>query len=412
MKTALKIYFFVSLLTTSTFAQQERKLLLVGGALADDNADIYGKFIEMSGGAGVARIGIVTAASSSPFDSADFYETIFAQYGAVETYWIPVWMGNPGAALDPSVVVEVERMTGFFFGGGDQSRIITCFYLDNGEIRTETEVLKAMRLMYENGTAAAGGFVLTVTAAGESYNALKYGAFPDGDGGRANDLLYNPDGGIGFAASAIVDTHFSQRGREGRLMRLVSDTKYMAGVGTTLGIGVDENTAIAITSDVATGGNRFGEVLGEAGVFMVDLSRAVEGVANGEWACDAIYANFLRAGDTIDIESWTGITYASYKTNMVGNEFNTLAYNSERIFYGDGGEDGTEPELSYVATWLLDSLANTAHGDTQLKTPAEFRLIFSKSPSSPLTIAYGGYRPSDGFFDVSYQDLRIDIAAL
>ena len=37
-------------------------------------SDIYGRFIEMSGGIGVAKVGIVTAASSDPEDSANFYQ--------------------------------------------------------------------------------------------------------------------------------------------------------------------------------------------------------------------------------------------------------------------------------------------------------------------------------------------------
>lgn len=39
---------------------------------------------------------------------------------------------------------------------------------------------------------------------------------------------------------------FSQRGREGRMIRMLSDTKVMA-KGTSYGIGIDENTALVVT---------------------------------------------------------------------------------------------------------------------------------------------------------------------
>ena len=77
----------------------------------------------MQGGSN-ARIGVVTAASGDPEDSGDYYKEMFSRYGAAEVYWIPVHEGNRGANSDPTVVANVNRMTGFFFGGGDQRRII------------------------------------------------------------------------------------------------------------------------------------------------------------------------------------------------------------------------------------------------------------------------------------------------
>ncbi len=46
---------------------------------------------------------------SDPADSAEFYENIFLLYGAAETYWIPVYEGNEGAAIDPNVVDQVNQ---------------------------------------------------------------------------------------------------------------------------------------------------------------------------------------------------------------------------------------------------------------------------------------------------------------
>ena len=61
----------------------------------------------------------------------------------------------------------------------------------------------------------------------------------------------------------------SQRGREGRLIRLLSDTNGRD-LGTDFGLGVDENTALVVTSDL-DGGNAVGEVMGENGVFFANV---------------------------------------------------------------------------------------------------------------------------------------------
>ena len=69
-----------------------------------------------------------------------------------------------------------------------------------------------------------------------------------------------------------------QRGREGRMIRLLSDTESMS-IGTDKGMGVDEDTCLLVTSDL-DGGNPQGEVLGTYGVYFVDVSRSDVGEVN------------------------------------------------------------------------------------------------------------------------------------
>lgn len=59
---------------------------------------------------------------------------------------------------------------------------------------------------------------------GASWDSLTYGAFSGGPKPlRPNDLTYDENGGLGLLdAGWVTDTHFSERGREGRLIRLVS----------------------------------------------------------------------------------------------------------------------------------------------------------------------------------------------
>jgi cyanophycinase len=58
---------------------------------------------------------------------------------------------------------------------------------------------------------------------GSSYDGLVYGAFSGGsNSSNPGSLSYNEHGGLGFLAGWIPDTHFSERGREARLIRLVN----------------------------------------------------------------------------------------------------------------------------------------------------------------------------------------------
>ena len=68
------------------------KLVLVGGALADDNEAVYSKFIELSTQDGKSYIGVVTGASD-PADAQEnglFYANILKKYGATNAEWIPI----------------------------------------------------------------------------------------------------------------------------------------------------------------------------------------------------------------------------------------------------------------------------------------------------------------------------------
>ena len=107
MKT-LAIFAAVLALISNAESATDRRLMLVGGALADDNEELYGKFVDLSGGKGSAKIGVVTGASSDPSGRAEFYLQHFLDFGAVESYWVPVYIGNEGAAIDPEVVEKVS----------------------------------------------------------------------------------------------------------------------------------------------------------------------------------------------------------------------------------------------------------------------------------------------------------------
>ena len=71
----MRFLLLLALLLSSSSAQVgEKRTLFVMGGRSDYNPEIYSAFIEAAGGVGVARVGIVSAASSTPVQSGHAYE--------------------------------------------------------------------------------------------------------------------------------------------------------------------------------------------------------------------------------------------------------------------------------------------------------------------------------------------------
>ena len=116
-----------------TLSSQYRNysVVLVGGGLDDNNTEVWNTIISLGGGINVARFGVISAASDDPCCGPDsswmYYRDQLYRYGAAYVYYIPITVNNTEMNSDPSVVQEVNTLTGFFFGGGDQQRIVYSF---------------------------------------------------------------------------------------------------------------------------------------------------------------------------------------------------------------------------------------------------------------------------------------------
>jgi cyanophycinase len=60
-------------------------------------------------------------------------------------------------------------------------------------------------------------------------------------------ISYDPQGGLGLISGYVLDSRFSELGREGRLTKVLHETRNLA-TGATKGIGIDENTALVVTN--------------------------------------------------------------------------------------------------------------------------------------------------------------------
>jgi cyanophycinase len=149
-------------------------------------------------------------------------------------------------ARDPSIVARVGEAAAVFFTGGDQARLVR--ELDG------TPLLGAIRAAHRRGVPVAG------TSAGAA--AMSPTMLVAGEGRTTPDLRdVDLEPGLGLLDGVLVDTHFAERGRIGRLLAaLVKSPDFVA-------IGLDEDTAVVVGSD----GLR---VLGTGAAYVIDARRA------------------------------------------------------------------------------------------------------------------------------------------
>ncbi|MCO5216265.1 MAG: cyanophycinase [Thermomicrobiales bacterium] len=200
-------------------------LMPIGGA--EDKLDdkiILSEFVRLAGGAN-ARIAIVPTASS--IETAGLrYKAIFLGMG-VETAEV-VYIGSREDANDDEILELVSTASGVFLTGGNQMRL--------SAIIGGTRLEQLVRERHEAGAVVAG------TSAGASILSAHMVAM--GASGPTPKLrMAQMFAGFGLINNVIIDQHFRQRDRIGRLLALV------AGNPGLLGIGIDEDTSVVIDND-------------------------------------------------------------------------------------------------------------------------------------------------------------------
>lgn len=200
-------------------------LMPIGGA--EDKLDdkvILSEFVKLSGG-NQARIAIVPTASS--IETAGLrYKAIFLSLG-VESAEV-VYIGSREDANEDANLDLVANATGIFLTGGNQMRL--------SAIIGGTQLEKAVRARHEAGAVVAG------TSAGASILSAHMVAM--GASGATPKLrMAQMFAGFGLISNVIIDQHFRQRDRIGRLLALV------AGNPGLLGIGIDEDTSVVIDNE-------------------------------------------------------------------------------------------------------------------------------------------------------------------
>ncbi|MEG4349361.1 cyanophycinase [Microcoleus sp. LAD1_D5] len=222
--------------------ETQGKLLIIGGA-EDKEGDckILREFLRCAGGT-KAHIVVMTAATSLPGEVGDNYIRVFERLGAQDVQVIDTQ--RPEDANNPDYLEAIEQATGIFFTGGDQARIISCL--------KDTKLDAAMHKRFSEGIIIGG------TSAGAAM--MPDMMIIEGDSEtnpRVDVVAMGP--GMGFLPDVVIDQHFAQRGRLGRLVTALLLQP------AVLGFGIDENTAILVHGDEL-------EVIGESAVTVIDES--------------------------------------------------------------------------------------------------------------------------------------------
>jgi cyanophycinase len=214
----------------------------VGGAEEKvGDTTILRRFVGLCGG-DAARIAIIPTASERD-DTGAKYAALFTALGAAETIVLPIT--ERAHAEDPNHALPLDRATGIFLTGGNQLRLST---LIGG-----TNVARAIRRRNSEGVHVAG------TSAGAAFLCEHMIAFgKEGASPRARIVTLAP--GLGLTNRVIIDQHFRQRDRLGRLLTAISYNPF------AIGIGLDENTAAFIAPDHSL------EVVGSGAITVVDPS--------------------------------------------------------------------------------------------------------------------------------------------
>jgi cyanophycinase len=218
-------------------------LMLIGGA--EDKFEqkfLLKSFFERSGGPR-ARISILPSASESE-ESGALYHQIFTDFGAQSAQLIPLFKRDEAELLD--VANDIEKSTGIFMTGGDQSKIVSILHA--------TATLRAIKAAYENGATIGG---TSAGAAAMSNPMISSGLV----GSLARSGMVKLQEGLGLTEHLLIDQHFHQRNRLGRLLTAVMSYPGM------FGIGVDEDTAALVTHD------GFLSVIGRGTVTVLDASQ-------------------------------------------------------------------------------------------------------------------------------------------
>ena len=337
---------------------QDGRLVIVGGALAPDNAAVWGAFIAGLPDPAHDRIAVIASASAEPVASFESARAALARHGVAPERVVLIRaavLDDPattederlwrGGGNDPLEVATIGSVGGIWFTGGDQARTAALLHDAEG---ASTPLLLAMRQRLAQGAVIGGssagaaihGDVMILR--GDGLTALVEPVGEPAEAAAMEDgrLILAP--GAGFFPFGLIDQHFDRQARLGRLARAVTNTK-----AVRMGFGIDENTALVVDLGARTAG-----VAGEGAVTVIDARTATS--SQSPFSADGLILSLAAPGDQIDL--MTGhVTPALFKTT------DTLA----QPFYNTAPSTAVGPALPFrrfedaLVRDLIDNGAST-----------------------------------------------------
>jgi cyanophycinase len=229
---------------------------------------------------GSGKLIVATLASEQPDEQWSMYQKVFRDLGVRRIEQLDARRRED--LLNGEVLKRLEGTSVLFFAGGDQLKITSRF--------GGTELCDRIRDLYQNGATIAG------TSSGASVMSetmLVAGEGQESTSAAEGSLRMAP--GLGFMPGVIIDQHFAERGRIGRLVGAIAQNPRL------LGVGIDEDTAAVFD------GHRTMRVLGSGAIYVVD-GRALTYTSTaedrgGKDSVHGLILHVLSEGDTFDLET-------------------------------------------------------------------------------------------------------------
>lgn len=209
-------------------------------------ATILDRFVSLCGGTD-SRLLVLSTASREPEEKVTEYDAAFRALGAGDVAY--VHPQNRAEAEDPKLLATLESATGVFVVGGNQLKLVS-------EL-AGTKLIERLRELYGAGlhiggtSAGASALCGVMIARGKARSAARLASL-------------RLTAGFGLLPNLILDQHFRERDRFGRLLAAVLCNPSL------LGLGLDEDTAL-----ILDGSDRL-SVIGSRSVTVVDASRLEE----------------------------------------------------------------------------------------------------------------------------------------
>lgn len=367
-------------------------LVIAGGSLGSSNQAVYESFIDRAGGKENGRIGIIPAASGK-LKSSNEFKADLVKYGvrAENIDILPIsnhdfsdtdfdeskWKNN---VSEKEIINQIEDLSAVWFVGGDQLKITDTLFDEKGK---NTKALDAIWDIYRDGAVlggtSAGAAIMSdvMITGGDSLGGLK-GEFTEVDKAPANKE-YAPvyiEKGLGFFQYGIVDQHFDERARLGRLA--AAAVKYEKQKEKFHSYGIDEDTALIVDNKAKTA-----EIAGRGGVTVVDAGKA-KPASKKLHPVNNVSISFLSPGDKIDLKT------KAFSVNPDKDETKGYEYYSFKPLEATGiltSYGRLKPYLSYS---LIDNSSTESVKSYLYDSKGKgFALTFSKTDE---TNGYWGYQ--------------------
>ena len=429
------------------------KLFLIGGGWEDGDGEDGGIFRAMcdnaprkarnargadriveNGQQVLLRVAIVTAASSEP-NAPEAFKALFEgksnSHYRIKAEWVPITINSKENAKDPSVIQILDRSNILFFTGGDQSVLLRSFTDIDPETNAlvDSPFLARLKRMFSNdeilvsgtsaGTAVQAAKRATMITGGESWQSLVHGAFKEDSTSIPYALTHNPLGGFGLFTLGLIDTHFSERGRQGRIVRLAAHSR------SSLAFGVDENSAIFVKSSTS-GAIETATLRIFGGVHVFNITEGLRsGVSLRRWQMLNVYNSYLTAGDQLSIvadhstsTSSAQVAFAHWKSSLWGRQEPRTPKGSNDIFSSpDDDDDELSRKFPRAFTNVALDLVGSELGNETLSTSYEHHPTYTVrmkriDSGSHKTAVMQGEEPGTNRSYISYDGVYVDFFSL